>query len=256
MVPITSALDVLPTRHAPRHVDMLAFRCMLTPELTHWIWRPSTRHALLLATLFVGASGGMNALAAQTPPVRPRTTQSKAPPRPRPTTEDPLMPSASQLGGAWSLPEPSALIERVITRIVTQDKPGAMPMSAYVRRFFGRAETIDAVRRFAGRSIELAPSAFSAVSSWPDARKLDLPSCIVTDIECPSPQNSVWLTVARIERGDLPHEVNVWYTTSFAAYSEAGVQQQKYSFCERWLRVSGAWRYDGFIRVTSGAIPG
>lgn len=229
---------------------------MVTSDFSDRIWRLSNRLTLLLAAASLGVSGGITALAAQTPPVRPRTTHPKPVARPRPSSEDPFLPSASQLGGAWSLPEPSALIERVIARIVSQDKPGAVPMNAYVRRFFGRAETIDAVRRFAGRSIDLAPSAFSAVSSWPDARKLELPSCIVTDIECPSPQNSVWLTVARIERGDLPHEVNVWYTTSFAAYSEAGVQQQKYSFCERWLRVSGAWRYDGFIRVTSGAIPG
>lgn len=227
----------------------------MNPGSSHRMWRQPNRQQLLLVALCIGATGGAEALRAQAKPVRPRTSQTKAPVRPRPATEDPFMPSASQLGGAWSLPEPSVLIERVLTRIVSQDKPGAVPMNAYVRRFIGKTETIEAVRRFAGRSIELAPTAFSAVSSWTDAPALALPSCVVSDIEC-QPQNSVWLSVARIERGDLPHEVNVWYTTSFVAYSEAGVQQQKYSFCERWLRVSGAWRYDGFIRVTSGAIPG
>lgn len=226
----------------------------MNPESSPRMWRQPKQRWLLLVALCVGANGGASALSAQTTPVRPRAAQTKAPVRPRQVTEDPFLPSASQLGGAWALPEPSVLIERVLTRIVSQDKPGAVPMSAYVRRFVGRSETIDAVRRFAGRSIELAPTAFLAVTGWTDARALDLPSCAGTD--CPPPQNSVWLAVSRIERGDLPHEVNVWYTTSFAAYSEVGVQQQRYSFCERWLRVSGAWRYDGFIRVTSGAIPG
>ena len=227
---------------------------MVNSESFHRMWRQTNPQHLLLVALCFGATGGVRALSAQTTPVRPRTTHTKAPVRPRPVTEDPFLPSAAQLGGAWSLPEASVLIERVLTRIVSQDKPGAVAMSAYVRRFVGRIETIEAVRRFAGHSIELSPTAFSAVSGWTDARALDLPSC--TGVDCPPPQNSVWLAVSRIERGDLPHEVNVWYTTSFAAYSEAGVQQQRYSFCERWLRVSGAWRYDGFIRVTSGAIPG
>ena len=240
-------------RYAAR-VDLLAFRCMVNPETFHRMWRQPNRQQLLLVALCVSATGGVRALSAQTTPVRPRATQTKAPVRPHQATEDPFLPSASQLGGAWSLPEPSVLVERVLTRIVSQDKPGAVPMSAYVRRFVGRTETIEAVRRFAGRSIELSPTAFTAVNAWTDARALDLPSC--SGVDCPPPQNSVWLAVSRIERGDLPHEVNVWYTTSFAAYSEAGVQQQRYSFCERWLRVSGAWRYDGFIRVTSGEIPG
>ncbi len=212
------------------------------------------RRVLLLVTLLVGASGGRTVVRAQTPRRSAGAPKTNAPARPHREVDDPFLPSPSQLGGAWALPEPSILIERVLARIVSQDKPGAVPMTAYVRRFVGRTETIDAVRRFTGRSIELAPSAFSAVAGWTDARTLELPVCTGTD--CPPPVNSVWLAVSRIDRGDLPHEVNVWYTTSFAAYSEAGVQQQKYAFCERWLRVGGAWRYDGFIRVTSGTIPG
>lgn len=157
-------------------------------------------------------------------------------------------------GGAWSLPEPSVLIERVLSRIVTQDKPGAVPINAFAHRYIGRAEAVDAVRRYLGRSVELAPAAFSAVSGWTDSRGLQLPSCAIA--ECRPADNSVWLTVSKIERGDLSHEVNVWYTTSFAVYGEIGTQKASYAFCERWLRVGGAWRYDGFIRVTSGPTPG
>ncbi len=157
-------------------------------------------------------------------------------------------------GGAWSLPEPAVLVERVLARIVSQDKPGGVPMNSYAQRFVGRDETIDAVRRFAGRSIDLPPSAFSAVSGWTDARMVAFPKCAAA--QCPPTDNAVWLAVTRIDRGDLPHEVNVWYTTNFVAYTEAGVQKSAYAFCERWLRVGGVWRYDGFIRVNSVGVPG
>ncbi len=156
--------------------------------------------------------------------------------------------------GAWSLPEPSVLVERVLARIVSQDKPGGVPMATYPLRYIGREETIDAVRRFLGRSVELAPTAFSAVMGWSDSRMAAFPTC--TGADCPPPVNAVWLAVTRIDRGDLPHEVNVWYTTNFAAYTEAGVQKSAYAFCERWLRVGGVWRYDGFIRVNSVSVPG
>lgn len=168
--------------------------------------------------------------------------------RPRPAA------TAASQGGAWSLPEPSVLIERVLTRIVTQDKPGGVPMLSYAQRFIGRTETIESVRRFLGRPIDLAPTAFSSVSSWTDSRMVAFPSCV--GLECPPPENAVWVAVTRIDRGDLPHEVNVWYTTNFAAYTEAGVQKNAYAFCERWLRVGGVWRYDGFIRVNSVGTPG
>ncbi len=156
--------------------------------------------------------------------------------------------------GAWSLPEPSVLIERVLARIVTQDKPGGVPMLSYPQRFIGRSETVESVRRFLGRTIDLAPTAFSAVSSWTDSRMVAFPSCM--GFECPPPENAVWVAVTRIDRGELPHEVNVWYTTNFAAYTEAGVQKNAYAFCERWLRVGGVWRYDGFIRVNGVGTPG
>ncbi len=151
-------------------------------------------------------------------------------------------------GGAWSMPDPSDLIEHVITRIVTQDKPGAVPILKYDRRAFGRLETIEAVRKYLGRTVELSPRAFTAVDGWVDARKLELPPC--EGKGCPAPVNSLWLAVTRIERGDLSHELNVWYTTTFAA--NAGTPQSaSYAFCERWLRVGGVWKYDGFIRVVS-----
>jgi|GEM_PF-1677484 len=162
----------------------------------------------------------------------------------------PVSATTASQAGAWSLPEPSLLIEQVLSRIVAQDKPGAVAMNSYARRFVGRAETVDAVRRFTGHSVDLAPSAFSAVSGWTDARALVLPACEGPD--CPPPENSVWLAVTRIERGEVAREVFVWYTTNFAAYSEAGAQKQKYAFCERWVRAGGRWSYEGFIRVSSG----
>ena len=69
---------------------------------------------------------------------------------------------------------------------------------------------------------------------------------------CDTPVNSLWLAVTRIERGELPHELHVWYTTSFASEGPTGAARQTYSFCERWLRVNGTWKYDGFVRVNSG----
>lgn len=160
----------------------------------------------------------------------------------------PVTRTATASGGAWSMPDPSDLIEHVLTRIVTQDKPGAVPILQYDRRAVGRLETIEAVRKYLGRPVELSPRAFAAVDGWVDARKLELPPC--EGKGCPAPVNSIWLAVTRIERGDLSHELNVWYTTSFAA--NAGTPQSaSYAFCERWLRVGGVWKYDGFIRVVS-----
>ena len=157
--------------------------------------------------------------------------------------------SASSRGAAWSLPDVDALVERVYRRIVAQDKPGAVPIPNYQRKFVGREATLEAVREFAGHNVELSPSAFNAVEGWTDAPKLDIPPCIGPG--CPAPINSIWLAITRIERGELPHELHVWYTTSFAAESPSGPTQQAYAFCERWLRVGGSWKYDGFVRVAS-----
>lgn len=159
--------------------------------------------------------------------------------------------SANARGAAWSLPDADALVQRVYARIVSQDKPGAVPIREYQRRFVGRQATAEAVRRFSGRDASLAPSAFDAVDGWTDAAKLELPLC--EGPACAAPVNSLWLAITRIERGELPHEVHVWYTTSFAAESPSGPQRNTYAFCERWLRVGGGWKYDGFVRVRSGA---
>ncbi len=150
-------------------------------------------------------------------------------------------------GSAWLLPEPNELIERVFTRIVTQDKPGAMPIAQFERRAIGRKETIDALEEFAGRAVDLTPRAFSAVDGWKDARKLDLPVC--EDLSCPVTVNSVWLAVTKIEKGATPNVLHVWYATRFAANVGGTSQRQAYAFCERWVRVDNAWKYEGFIKV-------
>ncbi|MEO7522061.1 MAG: hypothetical protein ABIW79_09620 [Gemmatimonas sp.] len=161
--------------------------------------------------------------------------------------------AASSRGAAWSLPDVDMLVERVYQRIVAQDKPGAVPIPSYQRKFVGREATLEAVREFSGRrDAELSPSAFNSVEGWTDAPKLDIPPCIGPG--CPAPINSIWLAITRIERGDLPHELHVWYTTSFAAESPSGPTQQAYAFCERWLRINGSWKYDGFVRVASVAM--
>lgn len=194
-------------------------------------------------------------LRAQTkPPVRP--VRARTAPRTVPPKEvlRPVSATASTArGGAWSLPDANSLVQRVYARIVAQDKPGAVPISDYQRRFFGRDATLEAVRRFVGHEVALAPSAFNAVDGWTDSPKLQLPLC--EGPGCPAPINSIWLAITRIERGEAPHELHVWYTTSFAAESPTnGPTQQAYAFCERWLRVGGGWKYDGFVRVATASM--
>lgn len=157
----------------------------------------------------------------------------------------------ARLGGAWLLPEADALVQKVFTRIVNSDRPGAVPIREYQRRFVGREATLEAVRRFTGRGNEVSPAAFAAVSDgWTNAPALVPPSCEGT--ECPAPENSLWLAITRIERGEVPSEVFVWYTTNFDAHSPSGPQKAAYAFCERWVRVSSGWKYEGFVRVKSG----
>lgn len=159
---------------------------------------------------------------------------------------------APALGGAWSMPDPTDLVERVIRRIVTQDKPAAIPIGDFKLRAFGHEATLTAVRKYLGRDIDLPPNVYASVSSWTDAvDKLPVPECAEADSTCAAP-STVWLAVTKFERGDLPHEMNVWYTTSFIAKPHDQIIMNRYSFCERWLRVGGTWKYDGFIRVTSG----
>lgn len=168
----------------------------------------------------------------------------------KPTPQAPVRAPAA--GGAWAMPDASDLVERVIRRIVTQDKPAAVPIADYKLKAFGKEATLMAVRKYLGRDVELPPSVYASVSGWTDAvDKLPAPECAAADTTC-VPASTVWLAVTKFERGDLPHEMNVWYTTSFSAKPHDQLITSRYSFCERWLRVGGTWRYDGFIRVTSG----
>jgi hypothetical protein len=150
------------------------------------------------------------------------------------------------------MPDHNDLVERVIRRIVTQDKPGAIAIADYKQRAFGRQATLSAVRKYLGRDIDLPPGVFASVADWTDAvDKIPEPVCPTADSTC-APPSTVWLAVTKFERGDLAHEMNVWYTTSFTAKPHDQIISNRYSFCERWLRVGGTWRYDGFIRVISG----
>ncbi len=170
-----------------------------------------------------------------------------------------------RLGAAWTLPDPNDLLARVIRRIVTQDKPGGVPVAEYPQRAFGREETAAAVRVFAGRAVVLGPEIFADVVTWPVARAKDTLPCTsvptitpasVSDAPpapCSAP-NALWLAVTKLERGELPHELHVWYATRFRSDAQGSVQSSTYSFCERWLRVSGVWKYDGFVRMTKGVV--
>ncbi len=192
-------------------------------------------------------------LGAQAGKASGKATTGKSVIRPAPTPKRiaPVISTTSARGAAWSLPDANLLVERVYARIVAQDKPGAVPIAQYQRRFFGHDTTVFAVRQFMGRDIDVSPDAFSAVSGWTDSPKLNLPLC--EGPGCPAPINSLWLAITKIERGELSHEVNVWYTTTFAAESPGGPAQASYAFCERWLRLGGSWKYDGFIRVAGNS---
>ncbi len=152
--------------------------------------------------------------------------------------------------GAWSLPDAESLVRQAIIRIISQDRPAGIPFSDFSTKLFGRNATFDAVRQYSGRALDSV--AFAPIASWPDTRALDVVPCdAVGGVGCQTP-SAVWLAVTRIERGDLPHEIHLWYTTQFtAAPALQGQlsQNQRYTFCERWLRVGGYWKYDGFVRV-------
>ena len=82
-----------------------------------------------------------------------------------------------RLGAAWALPEPNDLLARVIRRIVTQDKPGGVPIAEYPNRAFGREETATAVRAYAGRGVVVSPTIFDDVVLWPVAKASDTLPC-------------------------------------------------------------------------------
>ena len=161
-------------------------------------------------------------------------------------------PAPAALGGAWNMPEHSDLVERVIRRIVTQDRPGAIPMPGFTFRAIGKDATLAAVRAYLGRDVELPTSVYASVGDWINAKDvLAIPECAAADTTCVQ-QSTVWLAITKFERGDLPHELNVWYTISFTAKPHDVLITNRYSFYERWLRIGGIWKYDGFIRVKSG----
>ena len=207
---------------------------------------------LVLCAIVLPAGLRAQAKTPAKPTRAPTTPIARSTPRTIAAKEPLRVASAPARGAAWGLPDADALVQRVYARIVAQDKPGAVPIGNYQRRFVGREATLDAVRRFIGHDVELAPSAYTAVDGWTDAPKLQLPLC--EGPGCPAPINSIWLAITRIERGELPHELHVWYTTAFAAESPSGPTQQAYAFCERWLRVGGGWKYDGFVRVASASL--
>jgi hypothetical protein len=180
----------------------------------------------------------------------------------------PARSQGASAGGAWTLPDPTDLVARAIRRIVAQDKPGGLPVAEFPHRAFGREETAAAVRSYLGRSASLPIEAFSAVQGWPTARSSDSLPCAVAVLtpvvatavpsggaidRCANP-NALWLAITRIERGPLPHEIHLWYATHFRTDAQGVVQESTYSFCERWLRVGGVWKYDGFVRVSRGVV--
>ena len=152
--------------------------------------------------------------------------------------------------GAWSLPDPESLVSKAIVRIITQDRPAGIPIAEYSAKRFGRAATSDAVRQYNGRP--LAPIAFAPIADWTETRALDVEPCpAVGGVGCAVP-SGVWVAITRIERGELPHEINLSYTTQFTAapaLEGQAPQTQRYTFCERWLRVGSVWKYDGFVKM-------
>lgn len=154
------------------------------------------------------------------------------------------------LAGAWSLPDPETLISRAIVRIITQDRPAGIPIAEYSAKRFGRAATNEAVRQYNGQS--LVQSAFAPISDWTDTRALDVEPCAaVGGVGCATP-TGVWVAITRLERGELSHEINLSYTVQFTAapaLEGQAPQSHRYTFCERWLRVGGEWKYDGFVKM-------
>ena len=152
--------------------------------------------------------------------------------------------------GAWSLPDVESLVAQAIVRIITQDRPAGIPIADYSAKRFGRAATSEAVRQYNGQT--LRTSAFAPIGDWPETPALDVEPCpSVGGAGCATP-TGVWVAITRIERGELPHEINLSYTTQFTAapaLDGQAPQSHRYTFCERWLRIGRTWKYDGFVRV-------
>lgn len=191
------------------------------------VFRDRIAAAAVLAVLGIGAPWRTTAAQARVAPTR---SQSPA--------------------GAWSLPDAESLVSKAIVRIITQDRPAGIPIAEYRAKRFGRAATSEAVRRYNGQT--LSASAFAPITDWPDTGALDVEPCpAVGGAGCATP-TGVWVAITRIERGELPHEINLSYTTQFTAAPALDgqlPQTNRYTFCERWLRVGGAWKYDGFVKM-------
>ncbi len=187
------------------------------------------RCTVAAALVVLGIGGPWRSVAAQ---ARGATARSQAP------------------AGAWSLPEPESLVSRAIVRIITQDRPAGIPIAEYSAKRFGRAATSEAVRQYNGQSIEAI--AFAPIADWTDTSALDVEPCpAVGGVGCATP-TGVWVAITRIERGELPHEINLSYTTEFTAapaLEGQTPQSHRYTFCERWLRVGSTWKYDGFVKM-------
>ena len=135
-------------------------------------------------------------------------------------------------------------------RIITQDRPAGIPIADYSAKRFGRAATSEAVRQYNGRSLD--PAAFAAIAEWTDTRALDVEPCTAVGGKGCATPTGVWVAITRIERGELPHEINLSYTTQFTAapaLEGQAPQTHRYTFCERWLRVGSVWKYDGFVKM-------
>ena len=163
------------------------------------------------------------------------------------------VPARSQLpAGAWSLPDAESLVSKAIVRIITQDRPAGIPIAEHRAKRFGREATSEAVRQFSGRT--LGERAFAPVADWADSRALNVEPCpSVGGVGCATP-TGVWVAITRIERGELPHEIHLAYTTQFTAPPALDGQRpqtNRYTFRERWLRLGGTWKYDGFVNMVS-----
>ena len=189
------------------------------------------RHRVSLALAMAALMGVLSGLP---------TRASAQPPTASPATR----------AGAWALPDAESLVRQAIRRIITQDRPAGIPIAEYRAKQFGRAATSEAVRQYNGQT--LPTSAFAPIADWPETRALDVEPCpSVGGAGCTTP-TGVWVAITRIERGELPREIHLWYTTQFMAppvREGQRSQQHRYTFCERWLRTGGVWKYDGFVKM-------
>jgi len=224
------------------------------------------RRAMVWGCALLAAVPGLWPLGARSqPPVGQGTVQDRLPRSPKASTR-----TASDVSVAWTLPEVDELVEQALHRIVQQDRPGGLPVHAYPYRSFGREATQQAIDLFTGRPVRIAPNSLRDVSGWPIASAGDSLPCFppseaaatetlsgATPTGC-APTSAMWLALVRIERGEKPQEIRLWYATRFRTNAPGAVTSQAYSFSELWRRVRDrgrmAWRYDGFISVRPGIL--